>query len=223
MSANLLQIPGFRDSHCCFVPPWVEASAGPLQRRTADLSAQTEMAPGRFWSPNRAGHASEGVTVQLAILQLPAAEGPAGTNLLARVRGKFSRASRAKRCPRDADYLRGLAARHLDSSCRLVEVPEALDPQLLRSADEIVLLWPDGNGYGWSPVEWAVFRHKAPLAHVSVLNGRGRHFELTPRVLASYRLRRTLERFWVGELAFTVTFLAFSPLLVGWDLIKGRR
>jgi hypothetical protein len=42
-------------------------------------------------------------------------------------------------------------------------------------------------------------------------------------VLASYRLRRILERFWVGELAFTVAFVAVSPLLVGWDMIRGHR
>jgi hypothetical protein len=161
--------------------------------------------------------------MQLGILEHPTAESPAGGNPLARVRGKFARACIEKRYPRNADYLRGLAARRLDPSCRLVEVPEALEPQLLRSADEIVLLWPDGNGYGWSPVERVVFRHKAPLAQVSVLNGRGRRFKLTPRVLASYRLRRTLERFWVAEFAFTVAFLALSPLLVGWDMIRGHR
>jgi hypothetical protein len=166
---------------------------------------------------------NDGVTMQLAILQLPAADKPAGTGPLARVLRKFSRAAREKQNPRSADYLRSLAVSHLDRSCRLAEAPAALDPPLLRSADEIVLLWPDGNGHGWSPIERAVFRHKAPLARVSVLNGRRRRFELTPRVLAGYRLRRTLERLWVGEFAFTVAFLVLSPLLVGWDMTRGRR
>jgi hypothetical protein len=161
--------------------------------------------------------------LQLAILQPPAADRPASRNPLGRVLGRFSRACQARRNPRDPDYLRGLAARYLEPSCRLVEAPEALDSQWLRSADEIVLLWPDGNGYGWWPIERAVLRHKAPRARVSVLNGRSRRFELTPRLLAGYRLRRFLERFWVGEFAFTVAFLALSPFLVGWDLIKGRR
>src|SRR5262249_52185548 len=116
--------------------------------------------------------------MQLAILRPPAVVNLGARAPWHRLFNKLSRLAFAKRNPRDATYMKHLAAATLGEACRFVEAGPDLAPELLRAADEIVLLWPDGNGYGWAPLERAVFRHKAPPARVLVLNGRRRQFEL---------------------------------------------
>ena len=131
------------------------------------------------------------------------------------------RGSRYKRNPRDAAYMRALLEETYGGGAAVVAAP-ALAPAALRGAREVVLLWPDGNGFGWASVERRVQAWKSRSCRVFVLNGRRRRFELTPAIRAAYLVRRMLERFWVGELAFSLVFLIASPLLVSWDLLRRR-
>jgi len=132
--------------------------------------------------------------------------------------------SASRRNPRPQAYMRALLQTDPGGVAALVECagPEALDPQAVSSADEIILLWPDGNGCGWRPLERAIFRHKSPSATVRVLNGRRRAFELSRAAWQGYVWRRALEKSLVGELAFFVVFLVSSPFMVAWDAITGR-
>jgi hypothetical protein len=158
--------------------------------------------------------------MQLAILAQPNAFDPE------RRRGRavdtLHRAVDYRRNPRDREYMMALARREGRGAWTIVEDGPALTDAALRDAESIVLLWPDGNGYGWTAIERRVWRTRRPDAVVSVLNGRQRSFELTPSLWRRFRLRRALERSWVGEVAFlSAGVLVGLPLLM-WDTIRGR-
>jgi hypothetical protein len=132
------------------------------------------------------------------------------------------RASRYKRNPRDASYMRQLLEETYGRGVGVVEAP-SIDRATLYQANHVVLLWPDGNGFGWAGVERRVRDAIDPSCKVFVLNGRRRHFELTAATHASYLARRLLERFWVGEIAFTLVFVVLSPFFVASDFLRGHR
>jgi hypothetical protein len=132
-----------------------------------------------------------------------------------------------RRHPRDAAYMRDLV-RHAHGEeyadrIRQVSGPEGLDEGVLRSLRAIVLLWRDGNGTGWRPIERRVLRHISGSARVLVLNGRRRQFELTPGARRAYLLRRALGKSFVVEAAFFVGFVLTSPFLLLWDQARGHR
>jgi hypothetical protein len=132
-----------------------------------------------------------------------------------------------RRHPRDAAYMRDLV-RHAHGEeyagrIRQINGADAIDEGMLRSLRAIVLLWRDGNGTGWSPIERRVFRNVSGSARVLVLNGRRRQFELTPRARRAYLVRRALGKSFVVEAAFLVGFLVTSPFLLLWDQARGHR
>jgi hypothetical protein len=90
-------------------------------------------------------------------------------------------------------------------------------------AQQIVLLYPDAIGLGWGPVERAVLRRAAPGAEVRVLNGRRRDFVLDRRARFRLELRRWFETALIGEAAATVSFVLLTPVLLAWDVLRGRR
>ncbi len=87
--------------------------------------------------------------------------------------------------------------------------------------EQIILLWPDGNGMGWFGIERKVFRAKNANARVYVLNGRKRLFELQRRLWRRYKLRRFLEKSFLLESGLLVVFLLTAPVLALWDLAFG--
>lgn len=134
----------------------------------------------------------------------------------------LSKGSNYRRCPRDKNYMRDLFHKVFNGDYQFSDADE-LKAELVRQAEEIVLLWPDGNGYGWFGTEYKVLRWKNRDCSVLVLNGRHRHFQFSPGLWLSYLSRRTLERFWIGEIVFSLIFVVVSPLIVVWDLVRGRR
>ena len=133
--------------------------------------------------------------------------------------------SASRRNPRSAGYMRALLqTSYPGGGPPIVECaePAAIDSRAVAAADDIVLLWPDGNGCGWLAVERFVFRHKAPGATVRVINGRRRAFELPRSAWRSCLWRRAIEKSLAGELACFVVFLVSSPFMVAWDAIRGR-
>ena len=90
------------------------------------------------------------------------------------------------------------------------------------SFDEIVLLWPDGNGTGWSRLERTILDEKRPSARVIVLNGRRRRFELDRTRWRRFRARRFVQKALVGELVFGLLFVVVTPWLWLADLVRGR-
>ncbi len=89
--------------------------------------------------------------------------------------------------------------------------------------DTVVLLYPDAIGLGFGAIERQVLRNRTRNGRTRVLNGRKRDFLLTPTVRRGLRLRRILERTMAGELLFALVFLAATPLMLGIDLVRGRR
>jgi hypothetical protein len=145
-------------------------------------------------------------------------------------KGVFRALSSHLRHPRNARssmYMENLARAVCPAFSELdvVRVPEH---QRLPEIDwpavsEVILLWPDSNGLGWSPIERRIFRCIPSSARVSVLNGRRRHFALTRTEWRRMIARRFLEKSLLAEWAFTLGFIAFTPILVIWDLAHGRR
>jgi hypothetical protein len=131
--------------------------------------------------------------------------------------------SASRRNPRTAQYMAALIEGRGNAGT-VVRVTDAqtLDPRQLGAARTIVLLWRDGNGCGWSRVERIVFRHKRPECPVLVLNGRRREFVLTPSIRRTYLLRRFVEKTLLPEMAAFMAFVLLSPLLVAWDVLRGR-
>jgi hypothetical protein len=134
---------------------------------------------------------------------------------------KLSRISRYKRNPRPPEYMRAAAAAHAPGA-EVIEIEGAVPRDRLARASEVVLLWPDAIGYGWTPIERQVFA-AAPGARVRAVTGRQRVIPLSGGSLMSMRLRRVAERLCLGEIAMGVALLATAPFLVAWDLVRGRR
>jgi len=105
----------------------------------------------------------------------------------------------------------------------VVQEDRRLPPLAWHDVDEIVLLWPDANGTGWTAIERQVFRQKTPATPVRVLNGRGRFFLLSRPVWRGFRWRRFLEKSLAPELGILVLFLITSPWLALSDIALGRR
>ena len=135
-----------------------------------------------------------------------------------------------RRYPRSWEYMNALLSRHIsnahlttakrfDADVNVASLPD-VDWQRLR---QIVLLWPDANGTGWSMIERWVFRHKTFETGVYVLNGRGRLFELTRPGWRRWRLKRFLEKSFLAEIGFLLFFLVTSPFLSLWDAVTRRR
>ena len=72
----------------------------------------------------------------------------------------------------------------------------ALSDLQSRRYDAVILLYPDGNGTGWAPLENTLSRLGAPMV---VINGRRRLFLLDAQTRRSLLMRRCLERSWVVE------------------------
>ena len=119
---------------------------------------------------------------------------------------------------RTQDYMEALASHHGAGAIRSVSGIAELPP--IGSGTDVVLLWADANGLGWRPLERKLLRSGA---RVSVLTGRGRLFELTPRRWRAFQYRRVLEKYLVGEVLFTIVFFLITPWLVAWDWMHGRR
>ena len=89
--------------------------------------------------------------------------------------------------------------------------------------ETVVLLYPDAIGLGFGAIERQVLRNRARNNRARVLNGRKRDFLLTPSARRGLRLRRMLERTMAGELLFGFVFLVATPLMLSFDLVRGRR
>jgi hypothetical protein len=173
-----------------------------------------------------------GRTARVAVLAFPDRQAlPRARTALGRALNKLVRVGRYKRNARTPAYMRQLAADMLGHDCELVDAegallgerPGAEIGERIAAASELVLLWPDATGYGWRPLERRVFALRRRGARVFALSGRRRYFELTPAVLASFRVRRVLERFWLGEILLGTALLLAAPALVAWDFARGRR
>jgi hypothetical protein len=161
----------------------------------------------------------------LACPDRPSAVPP--TSVVGRTLAKVDKVARYRRNPRTTEYMRELARTVLPGA-EIIEVEGAVPVAPVASAaiadaGAIVLLWPDATGFGWAPTERAVFRVKPRAASVFALTGRRRYIELSPGTLFAFRVRRVVERLWLGEAVMAGALLLTAPFLVAWDALRGRR
>ena len=136
--------------------------------------------------------------------------------------GAYRKVQWHKANPRSESYMRELFRERYPEGEYRVAGADGHWLEAIRTARTVVLLYPDAIGQGFYRLERRLFCVKPAHAEVRVLNGRRRNFRLERSVLWGLRGRRVLESTLAGELLATGLFLVLSPLLVVWDLLRGR-
>jgi hypothetical protein len=144
----------------------------------------------------------------------------AAGGILRRVFDRLSRDSSSRRNPRAGEYMTALTA--TDGRLHRVASVEELDCEAVARASSIVMLWRDGNGCGWSPIEKAIARQCRADARISVINGRRREFSWTPEMRRYFLWRRFLEKSLLGEALIASAMLVATPWFVVSDAVRGR-
>jgi len=124
--------------------------------------------------------------------------------------------------PRSEEYMRALLAEHMPGADWVSTTQDADWAERVAAADQVLLLYPDAIGLGFTPVERTILARKRPWAGVTVLNGRRRKFLLNCATRRALRLRRLLEWTMLPELLFLPVFVLVTPLLWAADLARGR-
>jgi hypothetical protein len=134
------------------------------------------------------------------------------------------RGNRIRRNPKDLEYMK-YVLRSAYENAEIVQIGQCDDLRRipLESQEEIVLLWPDGNGYGWNRVERYIFRHKNPQSKITVVNGRRRIYIFNKSRRFVFLILRFLEKFFVIEFVFMLFFILITPFLLLFDLLRGGK
>jgi hypothetical protein len=124
--------------------------------------------------------------------------------------------------PRTASYMQDRLA-ELWPEARFIDTDAEPDwDRALDGAAQIVLLYPDAIGIGFNRVE-RIVRARANHAILQVVNGRRRVFLLDDATARALRLRRFLEETMVLEAVMGLGLLVATPVLLAFDLARGRR
>lgn len=115
--------------------------------------------------------------------------------------------------PRSAKYMETILRKSF-SNAKLISPRE-----IPHGADRYILLYPDAIGLGWSHVEKRVLGSNVP---VTVINGRGRSFELTSFRRQKLQFRRLLESTFLPEIILTPFIVIVGAALSIWDSLLGR-
>lgn len=120
-------------------------------------------------------------------------------------------------------YMENLA-RENDSAFEREKVHSGEDLSTIdwKALDRVILLWPDASGMGWSPVEREVFRRMGPQTTLMVLNGRRRSFALTKTQWTTWRFRRFVDKWFIGDTAALALLLIATPFLALADMFRGK-
>lgn len=140
----------------------------------------------------------------------------------------LNQAMQARANPRPMVYMQQLAREHLGYSEQdhwlEVKNPKNLSEVSLSDYYEIILVWPDALGLNWNAIENKILATTdANSSSLTVLNGRRRVFPYTPATRRKVRLHRFLEKYWIGELLFSLYFTIITPILLLIDLFRGRK
>lgn len=140
---------------------------------------------------------------------------------------KLAEYLRNRRNPRSQAYMERLAKQNFpdfdaDQIVMIEHTPE-LSNFDWDAVKDVVLLWPDGNGTGWTNIEREIFRRKPSAVRVVVLNGRRRQFVLKQADWRAFQWRRILEKTFPVEMSILLAFLIISPWLALWDFARGNR
>lgn len=121
--------------------------------------------------------------------------------------------------PRDESYMKKLFMEHYPRGAFLNVSRDKDWRTVIEQAEQIVMLYPDGNGSGFSALEVQTIRLKKKTANLYVLNGRRRSFRLTRSVRWQLKLRRFMEQAMIAQICFTVLFFILTPIFWCIDLL----
>ena len=121
--------------------------------------------------------------------------------------------------PRDEAYMKKIFMEKYPDG-KFVDIStESQWEKILRDADDIVLLYPDSTGLGFRRLEEKMKEKKS----IVIINGRKRKLDFTSHIKRKLYLKRILEWSMIGEVCYTLVFLLVTPVLLGIDILKGRR
>lgn len=155
---------------------------------------------------------------RVALFMRPMAFADAGGS--GRLTGALQRAVDWKRNARSRDYMLMRLQEH--GTWEVRDVADG-DVPPLDGAEEVCLLWPDANGFGWTATEQSVMKRTPPGTKVVVLNGRGRMFELTSAMRRRFQVRRLVQKLWLGEAAVLAAMLLVGVPAAAYDWARGHK
>lgn len=126
--------------------------------------------------------------------------------------------------PRSSDYMRRLFAERFPEG-EFIDTNEIGVAKLVKhivEGDEIVFLYPDAIGLGFSDIEKQVSRACSPSVCVRVLNGRGREFIFNRNTKYNLHLRRFLEQTMLTEIIACLLITVCTPFLLLIDFLRGK-
>lgn len=139
--------------------------------------------------------------------------------------GRYWRHMRQSSDPRSEAWMsRAFEVRYPMGRFRVIDPATVSSDEFALMGDTvIVLLYPDAIGLGFGPLERRL-RASLPMgATVHVLNGRRRSFALDGATCRALMLRRAIKRLLLGEMVFSLVFVAMTPILLVADWMRGRR
>jgi hypothetical protein len=125
--------------------------------------------------------------------------------------------------PRDESYMRHIFEQRYPGASFLNAGIDGNWQTEIKTAEKIVLLFPDAIGFGFSRLEHQVRGLKSATAEVCFLNGRTRTLQISASVRSQLRLRRLLVRFLVFEMLAIVPFFFATLWFAGSDRVRGRK
>ena len=135
----------------------------------------------------------------------------------------YREAVRYKANPRPKDYMAALLGEQHPGATVADVDRDANWPEQVARAGQVVLLYPDAIGMGFSGIERKLVRAMRPGAALLVLNGRRRDFPLSVRMHRGLRFRRFLAWTMLPEFVAMTAFILITPFLLAWDWLRGRR
>lgn len=143
--------------------------------------------------------------------------------LLNKIIGLLHKVSLVRSTPRNFEYMRNLVKNKISENIIIYTLKTLKDIPDIQKAEEIVLLWSDPIGRrGWRFIEKHLLKIKNKNQKIFVLNGRQRYFEYTANAARQINLRRFIDKFLVGEIAFSLIFMILSPLFLFIDILRKR-
>ncbi len=126
--------------------------------------------------------------------------------------------------PRSLEYMEDLATKKFED----IEIKNILNEDELNNIDldkysEIVLLYPDAIGLGWSKIDNYISKNFNQMKKITILNGRRRVIVFNSNNLFGLRFKRFLEKALIVETIFTIYFVVSTPFLIIKDLLHGKK
>jgi len=143
------------------------------------------------------------------------------TSIFQKILRKYHTAIQWRSNPRPEDYMRLLFESQCEGS-EFISLKTSSDTPDLKDYDQVILLYPDSIGLGFSKLEKHCLTNTSNGTDIMALNGRKRLFKLDTKTLYRLRFKRFIERSLLPELLFMAVFIIITPFLWAIDSLRGR-